>query len=586
MKSLLLGGASFLGYHLSKILMADGNHVTILDEYNGAIDWPIKYYRMLDLQRHHLSEYTWIEGSPCAANIIKAAVFSNSISHIIFFPPNLKEDNPYKFLDKTASCLVEVLEILKSFTGIHFTLISSSSIYDSHNSVTNREFYSSKTPSALYSVLMQLMEDTALLYHMNNDVAVTVLRMTDVYGPFMDSDHVLPQAAELLLHHVDPKKQVMGLINKFNGPGGALHGDLSLLHVSGAGGAVYAAMKQRFTCDILNMGPRETITGTSLSGMMMNVSAKLKTPRHRSHKHTTTLTDNRQERILRTDNKNVNLEISSQRLSFSASTNLETGLTHYIKWFDYFRDILHPTGKQDVILTSYFTTKADPQRHRKLRCNHFEYMMDWYWSVMDNDLQAIIFHDGMNEKFMQKIRTKQIQFVPVTLSSHSTNDERFFAYLTYLKQNPHLQRVFMTDISDVKFQHNPFELMDILGDYLYIGSDIDLFPKIASMGWLTKRMATCFGVGSLEHRVVDHIKMLSHVYNAGVIGGSRHIVMEFLKKVTEILERTPSYSNCNMAVVNFVAQYYFRERLFTGFPLTSRFMMRQQSPKGVYIIHK
>eukprot|EP00054_Salpingoeca_dolichothecata_P027355 m.200213 g.200213 ORF g.200213 m.200213 type:complete len:115 (+) comp25938_c0_seq6:1687-2031(+) len=72
----------------------------------------------------------------------------------------------------------------------------------------------------------------------------------------------------------------------------------------------------------------------------------------------------------------------------------------------------------------------------------------------------------------------------------------------------------------------------------------------------------------------------------GVLGGARATMLQVLQTITSILDQTPSEQNCNMAVVNFALHKYFDDRLFTGFPLTSHFLRRQQSPKGVYIVHK
>ena len=54
----------------------------------------------------------------------------------------------------------------------------------------------------------------------------------------------------------------------------------------------------------------------------------------------------------------------------------------------------------------------------------------------------------------------------------------------------------------------------------------------------------------------------------GVIGGQRGVVLEFLDRVIQLLDRTPPEANCNMAAVNYVAHKFFYERTFTGYPLT------------------
>ena len=107
-----------------------------------------------------------------------------------------------------------------------------------------------------------------------------------------------------------------------------------------------------------------------------------------------------------------------------------------------------------------------------------------------------------------------------------------------------------------------------------------------AMGWIKNKLVGCFG-DDFTHKVgIGEVMGLRTVYNAGVIGGSRGLLLEFLNHVTNVLDKTPSSLNCNMPVVNLVVHKYFDNRLFTGFPFTSRFYKRQKSPRGVYIIHK
>lgn len=63
-------------------------------------------------------------------------------------------------------------------------------------------------------------------------------------------------------------------------------------------------------------------------------------------------------------------------------------------------------------------------------------------------------------------------------------------------------------------------------------------------------------------------------------------MMAALTRITEYLDAAPSELNCNMPAVNYAVHKYLFQQVFTGFPLTSRFLRRQASPRGVYIVHK
>ena len=266
---------------------------------------------------------------------------------------------------------------------------------------------------------------------------------------------------------------------------------------------------------------------------------------------------------------------------------METGLQYYKSWL---HDFTRQRTKQyDVIFTSYFSTEVDPQRNRHKHPNRFSYIHWWFLSLQQNYLRGVIFHDGLDQGFMDRLTHvyHNITFHRVSsLKNRSTNDARFYAYSDYLKHHPDVKRVLLTDISDVIFQRNPFELMDVVGDRLYVGTDIDIFPDMKAMPWLSSRLANCFGNHSVLQGEIYDMLRLSTVYNAGVIGGSRHIMRALLTRIAWSLDHTPPHLNCNMPAVNYVVHKYFNNITYTGFPFTSRFLRRQSSPKAVYIVHK
>ena len=252
--------------------------------------------------------------------------------------------------------------------------------------------------------------------------------------------------------------------------------------------------------------------------------------------------------------------------------------------------IVDPRKKRDVIFTSYFTSNADPQRAKRRKANRFQYMKDWYDSVHETNLSAVVFHDDLDTTFVSKLTSNRVAFHRVpSLAGRSTNDARFYAWYDYLLDNPDVDRVLLTDISDVTFQKNPFDFMNVLNDderRLFVGQDIDLFPNMETMGWVMKRLRQCYGDASVESGEIASVKRLHLVYNAGVIGGSRRVVLPFLERVTRALDHTPPSLNCNMPAVNYVIHKHFDDYVYTGYPLTSRFMRYQVDPRAVYIVHK
>ncbi len=244
---------------------------------------------------------------------------------------------------------------------------------------------------------------------------------------------------------------------------------------------------------------------------------------------------------------------------------------------------------RNVVLTSYFTSELDAQRGIRKKSNCFSYISDWYKSVVRLGMSAVIFHDGLGPEFQHKLTQYHprvsFEYVP-SLKGRSTNDARFYSYLKYLEHHPDIRHVLLTDIADVSFQMDPFKLMHLLGEWLYIGSDVDTFPNMETMPWMQERFTSCFRNYSVERGLPHTLTQMNTVYNAGVIGGSRELMLTVLTKVVAYLDTTPPQSNCNMPAVNIAVHKHFFERVFTGYPLTSRFPWRQVSPQGVFILHK
>ncbi len=246
--------------------------------------------------------------------------------------------------------------------------------------------------------------------------------------------------------------------------------------------------------------------------------------------------------------------------------------------------------QNNLVFTSYFTTSEDYQRKRFKSKDSFWYMKDFYFSVKEKNMKAVVFHDGLDQSFQHKVHSyyQNVTFIKVeSLHGRTTNDARFYAYYEYLLEHSDVTSVLLTDISDVVFSRDPFELMSLLGDWLYVGTDIDIFPNMASMPWIKKRLGSCFGDYSVgaQGELYNLMKM-DTVYNAGTIGGTRERVLAALVTILTYLDMAPTQLNCNMPAVNYAMHKHFFDNIFTGFPLNSRFFRKQHSAKGVYIIHK
>ncbi len=244
--------------------------------------------------------------------------------------------------------------------------------------------------------------------------------------------------------------------------------------------------------------------------------------------------------------------------------------------------------REHYVFTSYFTSKADPQRGKMHASDNLNYVLRWFVSLRRLGLKAVIFHDGLGDEFMARLHHAhpgKIFFEKVAaedMGRLSTNDFRFRAYYDYLRRHEHIHKVLCTDVSDVTFHRDPFELMTLLGDQLYVGQDRLASESMAESEWLMRVAKSCAAESVLPH--FRHLRTYYWFLNAGVIGGSRPTMLRFLEKTKKYMVKSKG-KNCDMVVVNYVAQRYFRRAFFTGSPLTGVFKGGRYY-MSVYISHK
>jgi len=181
------------------------------------------------------------------------------------------------------------------------------------------------------------------------------------------------------------------------------------------------------------------------------------------------------------------------------------------------------TKKKDVILTSWFRYRRDPQRHVQVS-KDIDYIYNMYVSATHLKIPVIIFYDWLSNEFIEKYSNDYITFKHVEPDRHySTNDFRFMPYLDYIiQEGENLDSLLMIDASDVFFNSNPFKYI-----HEHENEDNQLFVSHDNgntFGWDSWRVDVCYGEAA--HNWPPGKKQ----YNAGVWGGQRPAVRCVLGK--------------------------------------------------------
>ena len=214
------------------------------------------------------------------------------------------------------------------------------------------------------------------------------------------------------------------------------------------------------------------------------------------------------------------------------------------------------------------------------------FMKQWFISAKKLGLNLVIFHDNFDNEFINRVRGihPNTEFVKMdNLHGRTTNDYRFYGFNEYLEKHPEIRYAVLTDMRDVKIFADPFERMKVIGDYLYVGIDVSFYLASYDHNWLRGVLVRC-------HRgdaSIDAVK-LHPFLNAGVLGGSRHVLLSYLYRMTRYFDKTPHYMNCNMGTITVAAHKHFFDYIYSGYPIQSAFKLGMEGfmPQGQAIKHK
>jgi hypothetical protein len=244
----------------------------------------------------------------------------------------------------------------------------------------------------------------------------------------------------------------------------------------------------------------------------------------------------------------------------------------------------------ELVCTSYFTGRPDPQRGRTVPADCFAYMQPWYESMRALDLCGVVFHDGLSAAFVRRYRSERLRFERVPRGRWSTNDHRFFVYRRFLKRR-RFRYAFLTDIADVRVIRDPFRELSRRGWPLVIGDEVYPPPigrSIRNHSWLMERIRQTRAVGRNE--VYDFFRGRGFrlpTLNAGVIGGRAGELLAFLDEFVRTRRRIGNPDrNLNMPLVNYVFHRFHAGRFHRGAPVTSRFKGFERRRRDVWFIHK
>ena len=187
MSTLVTGAAGFIGYHVSRALLARGGTVIGIDNLNPYYDPQLKRDRVAELQRSgesfHFAEVDFSDHE-ALARILDGSAFDRIVHLGAQAGVRYSIDHPRAYASANLVGHLNMLELARARRSSHFVYASSSSVYGGNTSLPFRVEDRVDHPVSLYAATKkadELMSETyAHLYRLPQ----TGLRFFTVYGPW------------------------------------------------------------------------------------------------------------------------------------------------------------------------------------------------------------------------------------------------------------------------------------------------------------------------------------------------------------------------------------------------------------------
>ena len=200
-KILVTGAAGFIGFHLSRKLLARGDQVLGLDNINDYYDVRLKHARLAQLQADPAFKFFHVD---LADRTALTRVFAEERPQVVV---NLAAQagvrysltNPHAYVESNLAGFTNILEGCRHHGVEHLAFASSSSVYGANTTMPFSVHHNVDHPLSLYAASKKANELMAHTYSHLYRLPCTGLRFFTVYGPWGRPDMAMFIFAKAIL---------------------------------------------------------------------------------------------------------------------------------------------------------------------------------------------------------------------------------------------------------------------------------------------------------------------------------------------------------------------------------------------------
>jgi len=313
---LVTGTAGFIGANVAQALLRAGCEVVGVDSVNDYYDVDLKQYRLKPLLEH--SGFSFMQGDLADAQVVDSLFAQHDFDCVIHLAAQAgvrySLENPSAYIQSNVVGFQHLIDACRAKPPAHFVFASSSSVYGN----SDREWFSetdpTDTPVSLYAATKKSNEMVAHTYAHLHGLPATGLRFFTVYGPAGRPD---------MAYFGFTKAIVEGTpIEVFNE--GQLERDFTYIDdiVSGVvAAAATPPVDLKVPYRLLNLGNHQPV---KLGDFVATLEGLLGKEANKQ------LVGMQPGDVYRTA---ANIDAARALVGFEPSTDLATGLAHFVAWY-------------------------------------------------------------------------------------------------------------------------------------------------------------------------------------------------------------------------------------------------------------
>ena len=195
---IVTGAAGFIGSHVTKALLEDGNFVIGIDDLNDAYDVRMKQWRLRQLRGSDqfvlftldIGDRTSFE-DPYLISLLGELKIDAILNLAARAGVRQSLENPWVYIATNVTGTLNLLELSRRYKIPKFVMASTSSIYGKNAPLPTPEYADSDKPLQSYAASKKGAESLCYAYHHLYGIDVTVFRYFTVYGPAGRPDMVM-----------------------------------------------------------------------------------------------------------------------------------------------------------------------------------------------------------------------------------------------------------------------------------------------------------------------------------------------------------------------------------------------------------